>query len=148
MAFWIVVASAATTIVNLAILLLTFIWAAFSDPTEARTFMSYGHLQILPANFSLGVTIGGNALVLIIAGVLMLLAFRLRQGSNRARILLTIVGASQLVEFIWTPRFDALLLVPLAAAVFLILVWLSSSTHFIQQSKAERSTPKPKQITH
>ena len=147
-AFWIVVALAATTIVNLSILLLTFNWAAFSDPTEARTFMSYGHLQTLPPNFSLGVTIGGNALVFVIAGVLILFAFRLRQGRNRARVLLTIVGALQIAEFILTPRFDALLLVPLAAVVFVVLVWLPPSTRFIRRVKAERLTPKPEQVTH
>ncbi|MEF2979368.1 hypothetical protein [Subtercola sp. YIM 133946] len=145
-AFWIAIALAAATIVNLAVLLLTFNWSAFADPSNPRTFVSYGRTMTLPSDISIGVTIAGNVLALVIVVVLARLAFRLRQGNNRARIILTIVGGLPVIGFVSTSRFDVFSVEILAAAVVLVLVWLPPSNAFIRRVKKSCLVPRSTQL--
>ena len=146
LAFWIQIAGAVYSAINLGVMLIGFNRATFL--AHARAIAEQKHERIVPDSF----VIQGYVMEIVffaIAIVLeVILALLVRRGFNWARILLTIfLGIGFAALFVPPPPTNPVAYATIAINVaLLVLVWLPASNRYFRAVKVARNLHRSRQL--
>ena len=144
-AFWIQIAFAVYSAVNVAIRLIDFDRATYL--AHARAVAEQKHEQIFPDSYVIQGFVMTNVLFAIVILLEVVVAFLVRRGFNWARILLTISLGLGFASLITSPPTDPLTYAITAVDVLLlVLVWLPASNRYFRIVKAARKLHRSRQL--
>lgn len=141
---WILVANTGVGVIRLVINVVTFNWSSYLAK-NVHPFIHNGHHEQVTPAIAIGTVVTGFAIALLFSAIMLLLAFRLREGGGKARIVLTVLVGLELFGLTGPQHVLVYLgVVPDVAAI--ILSWLPRSNDFFRRVKADRRLHTSRQL--